>query len=448
MELGVGSRVCVAVPVRNGRGFLADSLRSLLAQAGDFRLRVHIQDGGSTDGTVDLVREWAGDGQAVRWLTACQEVTVTWASEPDRGMYDAINRAFAAMEVADGDILAWLNSDDLLMPGAVEFARARMAQFAEVHWLTGRPCEADETGVVRRIHAPQVFHRELLGAGLHDGRRLPFVMQEGSFWRGWLWRKAGGLNGGLRLAGDYDLWRRFAREAALESTEMVLAVHRRHGGQLSAAVDRYQEEMEGVLDAAERERRDRLWEEYQRWQAGERGGVTYAGPMVVFNPAAGAWERVERGLPGPGTPLLAVMPDGTRREMARCTPGAGFTALEGPYPHLGLAETFRFAPRGRSVVGVEAAEAGAHWLLVRYRNFTPGLTVRAGSGEAREAPVTGHERNGVLVMEVELRGGREELSLEVEAPAGDAGPGLLVMGMDVMAAGARGWRGWWRGLRG
>jgi hypothetical protein len=53
-----------------------------------------------------------------------------------------------AVDVGDDDILGWLNSDDVLLPGAVEYACHRMAQFPEVSWLTGRPCESDAAGVM------------------------------------------------------------------------------------------------------------------------------------------------------------------------------------------------------------------------------------------------------------------------------------------------------------
>jgi hypothetical protein len=436
-------RVCMVMPVRNGRAFLNEAIQSLASQAGAFRLRIHVQDGGSTDGTLDLIQAWQRRLDQGGFAPACHGLTLTWDSTPDRGMYDAIQRGFAAIAVTAADILGWLNCDDLLMPGAIQFACHRMDEFPEVSWLTGRPCEADASGVMRRIHAPIAFNQELLGAGLHDGRHLPFVMQEGSFWRGWLWERAGGLRPDLRLAGDFDLWRRLAQHAPLYSTETVLAVHRRHAAQLSAALSGYEDEIDAAcLTPAEQATRDRLWAGYGQWTRGERPGATYTGPVIVFDPAAEKWGLEDRRLPGPPAPLLFVSPDGTSHPMEVCHPGEGFTARDGPYPHLQLPAGFGFAPPGVSTVSVNASTGGEHLMIIRFRNFVEGLRVRvrgpAIPSPRMNVPVTGHAHDGVMALPVTLVSGRNELPVEVEAPAGSSGPGLLVLGMDVLPAGAAG----------
>ncbi len=434
-------RVCIVTPVFNGSAFIDQTLHSLISQAGTFRLRIHIQDGGSTDGTVDKIRKWKERVEQTNLPAACEEIQLTWNSAPDRGMYDALNQGFKAVDVQDADILGWLNSDDVLAPGAIQFACQRMAQWPEVSWIVSRPCESDGGGVMRKIHAPQVYNQKLLHAGLHDDRHLAFVMQEGSFWRGWLWKQSGGLRGDLRLAGDYDLWRRFAALAAPYSCEQVLALHRRHSTQLSAQADKYLGEIDSTaLSGTGQTSRDEIWAEYQRWVADPQRDSRFAGNVIVYNPGPDTWTIEHRQPPVQLGPTLFVRPDGTGHRMVACQLGQGFTAPEGPYPHLRLPAGIRFAPPGPSVVKIDAPSRGSYWLLTHYRHFTPGLrlTVSAGGQDRHtlEVPPTFHERNGLMVFQIMLQAGQNDVGYSVELPVNGSGPGLLVIDIEALPAAA------------
>jgi hypothetical protein len=119
----------------------------------------------------------------------CSGVAFTFRSEPDGGMYDAINRGFAYLNPSSAAHMTYINSDDL--PGALQFAASVFGESSESAWLGGRPCEMNERGELMRIHEEQVYPAASLQAGLHDGRALPFVMQEGTLQRSALWIKAG-----------------------------------------------------------------------------------------------------------------------------------------------------------------------------------------------------------------------------------------------------------------
>src|ERR1700712_1435212 len=95
-------RISLVTPSFNQAQFSRRTIDSVLEQQGDFELDYRIVDGGSTDGTLDILR---GYGDRIRWQ-----------SEPDRGQVDAINKGLRA---ATGEVIGWLNSDDVLLPGAI-----------------------------------------------------------------------------------------------------------------------------------------------------------------------------------------------------------------------------------------------------------------------------------------------------------------------------------------
>ncbi len=170
--------------------FIERSLRSVAAQ-GYPNLRHHVQDGGSSDGTIDVLRRHEAD-----WLT--------WCSEPDGGQADAINRGFAG---GDSELMGWLNSDDLLLPGALAAAASYLARHPEVDVVYGYRMTIDAED--RRIglwvtprHDPEVL------------RVADYVPQETLLWRRSLWERVGGLDDSLHYALDWDLLLRFARAGA------------------------------------------------------------------------------------------------------------------------------------------------------------------------------------------------------------------------------------------
>jgi glycosyltransferase involved in cell wall biosynthesis len=119
--------VSVVTPVLNGRRFLPDLLESIRAQ--DYpRIEHIVVDGGSTDGTLDLLASTPN----MRWVTAA-----------DRGMYDAINRGF---RLAGGDVLAYQNADDRYVPGAISTAVRHLVAHPELDAVYGDFRYVDEQG--------------------------------------------------------------------------------------------------------------------------------------------------------------------------------------------------------------------------------------------------------------------------------------------------------------
>ena len=237
-------RVSIVIPTLNSERYLTATLASIAAQEGDFALDVHIQDGGSADATLAIAERWKAAVETGVALISCKGIAVSIASAPDSGMYQAIDRGFARLPIDQSGAMTWINSDDLLAPGAVATALEIFATFPEVQWLGGRTALLEEDGKIARLEMPMLYRRRRLEAGLYDGQQDSFLTQEGVFWRPELWTVSGGLDTSFRLAGDWDLWRRFARHAGYATVDTVLGLHRRRRGQLSEDLASYSAEVE------------------------------------------------------------------------------------------------------------------------------------------------------------------------------------------------------------
>ena len=204
-------RVSVITPCLNPGERLVRCLDSVAAQTYDDVEHV-IVDGGSTDGTVELVRS-----RALRVM-----------SEPDRGQTDALNKGFA---LATGDYLGWLNADDWLVPQALERIVETFAANPDVGWVY---CDCEirrEDGTAEVVRAPARLGRR----SIDFGNRLT---QPGVFVARWALDSVGPLDEEIHLAMDYDLWLRLldADVPAAHISE-ALAVFEIHGLSKTGSVD-------------------------------------------------------------------------------------------------------------------------------------------------------------------------------------------------------------------
>jgi glycosyltransferase involved in cell wall biosynthesis len=229
--------ISVVTPSYNQAQFLEQCLTSVLDQPYP-NVEYVVVDGASTDGSVEIIQRHA-------------DRLAHWVSEPDDGQYDAINKGFAK---TSGEIMAWLNSDDMYTPWALSCVAEVFAALPDVEWLTSLYQPAwDVRGHL--VFCPQVpgFHRDAFFRGANvQGRgwyASHFIQQESTFWRRSLWDRAGGfVDASLSLAGDLDLWARFYRLADLYGLRAVLAGFRNHDSQKTALhMPEYLVEAERVL---------------------------------------------------------------------------------------------------------------------------------------------------------------------------------------------------------
>lgn len=246
----LGRVIVITTPSYNGARFLDETIASVVSQRGNFCVRYHVQDGGSTDDTIDILKKWQQSLEGENPMGGAP-VRFSWQSEKDRGMYDAISRGFELAfadfdpEIAAASSMGWINTDDLLATSALATINAILYELPNCYWVTGMAALINEFGVlVDVINEPEAFAHRTLAEGGYDNRGKGCVTQEGTFWRRPLWDAAGGLNRSLKLAGDWDLWRRFANFAPLVKAKAVLGLHRRHSGQLTENMHQYYVEVE------------------------------------------------------------------------------------------------------------------------------------------------------------------------------------------------------------
>jgi hypothetical protein len=199
-----------------GQGhFLERTLYSVINQNYP-ALEYIVQDGGSSDNTVEVLRRY-------------QASLSHWASEPDTGQADALNRGFLR---STGEIMAYLNSDDLLLPGALSYVARYFSSHPDVDVLYGHRLMIDE-------------HDRHIGSWVlprHDDYQLTlldFAPQETLFWRRSAWEAAGGqIDERLRFAIDWDLLLRFRESRAkIVRVPRFLGAFRVHDEQKTAKWD-------------------------------------------------------------------------------------------------------------------------------------------------------------------------------------------------------------------
>jgi glycosyltransferase involved in cell wall biosynthesis len=216
-------RFSIITPSYNQRSYLAQTMRSVLSQAGEFEMTWHVIDGSSNDGTVEFLR-------------SLNDPRVRWISEADRGQSDAINKG---LRQADGNVIGWLNSDDLYTDRALAAVAVAFGDPA-VQWVVGRCDNIDQNGRVIRSAIANYKDRSLRRYTYRGLLRENFIAQPAVFWRRSFGERVGLLDESLHYTMDYDLWLRMGRLADPCVLDQVLAQFRLHPQSKSGRVNREQ----------------------------------------------------------------------------------------------------------------------------------------------------------------------------------------------------------------
>lgn len=157
-------------------------------------------------------------------------------------MYEALARG---LQMATGEVVAYLNASDLYYPTTFDVVTDIMSAH-DVTWLTGHNIRVTEQSVQFSCRLPFRYRRRLFETGAY-GNILPFVQQEGTFWRRSLMDSVDfDRLARWRLAGDYFLWLSFARRAELSIAASSLGAFKFHAGRLSEDLAAYRDEMHGM----------------------------------------------------------------------------------------------------------------------------------------------------------------------------------------------------------
>lgn len=198
-----GPLVSIITPSYNQGMFIEETIKSVLSQ--DYpNIEYIVVDGGSTDNTTEILKKY--------------ETRLRWISEKDRGQSDAIIKGF---NMSKGEILAWLNSDDTYLPGAVKTVVEYFERNPDVAMIYGKTYCTDEDGRVLGEYPTEDFDLKTLAT-------FNYISQSSAFFRRDDYNSVGGIDMELSYTMDYDLWFKMAKRFRLMYCEDFFSCFRLH----------------------------------------------------------------------------------------------------------------------------------------------------------------------------------------------------------------------------
>jgi len=185
-------KISIVTPSLNQGHFIEHTIRSILAQNYP-NLEYFVMDGGSSDTTMSVLKKY--------------ENQLKWVSEKDNGQTNAINKGF---RLASGDILAYINADDMLLPGSLFKVGQKFMADPNIMWVTGKCRIIDDHD--REIRRLITFYKNCL-LHIHSTSLLlvtDYISQPATFWRAEVFKTLGNLDESLHFAMDYDYWLRLS----------------------------------------------------------------------------------------------------------------------------------------------------------------------------------------------------------------------------------------------
>jgi glycosyltransferase involved in cell wall biosynthesis len=275
-------KISIVTPSYNQAQYLEQTLRSVLEQQYP-NLEYIVIDAGSTDGSVDIIKEYA-------------DRLTYWISEKDQGHADGINKGFAH---TTGEIMGWLNSSDIYFPWTLETIAQVFTDVPEVKWISGMPSHFSEGTAPQNISLIYINKYDFLSGN------YKWLQQESIFWKRSLWNSSGsGLDTNLKYACDFELWLRFFNDAELYSVNTILASFRFHEDRRSkTGKDYYRDEADKAFEKfyGSSDLKSRLLARVVRLMNNRRGRVIrkilsetrswawYDHPRIIFDFDAKRW---------------------------------------------------------------------------------------------------------------------------------------------------------------
>jgi glycosyltransferase involved in cell wall biosynthesis len=224
-------KITIITPNYNLGYYLERTILSVISQNYP-NLEYIIIDGGSTDNSLEIIKKYESN-------------IAYWVSEKDSGLYNALNKGF---KVSTGEIMGWINSDDLLHPKSLITIASYFVKFKKMNWLQGYPTLINENDEIVSKREPVTNKYYFLTKKYTHNHS--FVQQESTYWRRSLWDKAGSyISEEYKLAGDFEIWMRFFLLDKLYCTKSLVGGFRRRDGQLSTDLKNYLLEADQIVNS-------------------------------------------------------------------------------------------------------------------------------------------------------------------------------------------------------
>ena len=266
--------ISIVTPNHNYDKYIAEAIESVIFQKGQFYIDYIIADGASTDQSLQKIKTYKNylESTCIKknirgyefysppkveekenfvvknpLSISCKGIRFSWFSEKDDGQYDAVKKG---LDMAIGDIMAYLNSDDMYLPNAFSKVCKAFSANSEILWLKGLNGFYDTDGTYSSKHINH-YSNYILKRGFYNTIDLPGIQQESTFWKRSLYDAVGGMPRQYRYAGDFALWMAFATKAkaSLYQPRFHLSGIRIHDGQkhISCRED-YHKEVTQILN--------------------------------------------------------------------------------------------------------------------------------------------------------------------------------------------------------
>ena len=208
-------KISIVTPVFNGEKYLENTIKSVIAQ--NYKnIEYIVIDGGSTDGTRDIIEKYKNQISKIVY-------------QNDSSMYEAIKRGF---DNASGEYFYWINSDDFLLDQYSVERLMKILNKKRYDWVTCN-IAISKFNNEPKVFFPLIYPRWIIKKGWAINCYWGFIQQENTIFSRNLYLSVNGINSKFKMAGDYDLWKRFANFKKLISLNINFACVRKHDNQLT-----------------------------------------------------------------------------------------------------------------------------------------------------------------------------------------------------------------------